>query len=227
MKEVSCRKIGADLFIDGCLDKPEWAQSQTVDLVDTITGGKPRQATCVKLAWNEQFLYFGFCCEDTHIHATLTGYNDLLCVEEVVEVFIDDDNDQKTYIELEINPLNACLHYCIHNSLQHLNPGNPPNSSRFIGFARLEKSVRSAVCRDDGNNRWSVEAAIPFSEFLTARNNPPREGDRWRMNFYRIDRPKDGQDEYSAWSPTEWVNFHKPECFGEVVFSGSAPGAND
>lgn len=43
----------------------------------------------------------------------MKNYNDLLYLEEVVEVFIDDNEDLKTYMEIEVNPLNALLHYVI------------------------------------------------------------------------------------------------------------------
>ena len=49
-------------------------------------------------------------------------------------------------------------------------------------------------------------------------NNPPKAGDELHMNSYRIDRPKDGRDEYSAWSPTGEVDFHMPQCFGKMIF---------
>ena len=65
----------------------------------------------------------------------------------------------------------------------------------------------------------SVEMAIPFADMLTAPHIPPRAGDVWRANFYRIDRAEDG-DEYSAWSPTLRRNYHTPERFGALVFSG-------
>jgi hypothetical protein len=41
----------------------------------------------------------------------------------------------------------------------------------------------------------------------------------WRGNFYRIDVPKNGNKEYSAWSPTmaSPACFHKPLYFGAIV----------
>ena len=38
----------------------------------------------------------------------------------------------------------------------------------------------------------------------------------WRANFYRIERPRDGAAEFSAWSPTLTApaDFHQPARFG-------------
>jgi hypothetical protein len=68
------------------------------------------------------------------------------------------------------------------------------------------------------NKAFYVELAIPLTEFITSKNVPPQKGDRWLFNLYRIDRGKNGQDEYSAWMPTGEINFHMPQKFGELVF---------
>ena len=208
MKEYYCTKINKKIDIDGNADKEEWRTAQAVHLVDTETGYAPGQPTWFKMLWNDHYLYICFMCADNCIMASMTEYNDKLYEEEVVEVFIDDDTDKKTYIEVEVNPLNAVLHYCIHNDLRN----------GLIRFARVDKAIETAVFRDDEKGIWSVEIAIPFTEFITARNLPPQKGDRWHMNLYRIDRTASKNDEFSAWSPTGKINFHMPEKFGRLVF---------
>ena len=203
-----CRKIEDDLILDGNVDEQKWESAEKISLVDNSTGGVPEQATTAKLLWNDKNLYVCFCCTDTYINASMTGYNDKLYEEEVVEVFIDDNRDMKTYIEIEVNPLNALLHYSIHNNLK----GN------IIGYGRVDRNVKSAVLRDELNGIWSAELEIPFSEFITAENIPPKKGDKWLINLYRIDRPKDKKAEYMSWSPTGEDNFHLPEKFGELIF---------
>jgi hypothetical protein len=72
--------------------------------------------------------------------------------------------------------------------------------------------------RTGTDRSWTVEIAIPFAECPTAPHIPPRHGDRWRANFYRIDRAKDG-DEFTAWSPTGAIQYHTPARFGYLLFS--------
>jgi len=40
----------------------------------------------------------------------------------------------------------------------------------------------------------------------------------WRGNLYRIERPRDGEPEFSAWSPTltRPADFHQPARFGTL-----------
>ncbi|THF74587.1 carbohydrate-binding family 9-like protein [Cohnella fermenti] len=213
----TCHRIDTELAIDGNLAKPEWLLAPGASLLDTVTGAVPVQPTTAKLLWSERFLYVAFACEDDAPNATMTGFNDKLYEEEVVEIFVDDDNDLRTYIEIEVNPLNAVLHYAIHN--------HPDGHS--LAFARTDCRLTTAVRLDPEQRRWTAEIAIPFTEFVAARRSPPHPGDEWRMNLYRIDRPQDGSpDEYSAWSPTGEVQFHKPDRFGLLIFAdreGSSP----
>lgn len=206
--EYRCKRIEHDLTIDGNLKKPEWEAAEKVLLVNTAAGGEVSKKTFVKLLWNNSWLYAGFYCEEDYIFAAKTGYNEKLYEEDVVELFIDDNLDLKTYTEIEINPLNAVLHYSIHNNL----------AGRILQFARVDKTVRSAVLQDQEKQEVTIEAAIPLAEFITARNIPPKNGEHWLFNIYRINNTRSGSVEYSAWSPTGIINFHMPESFGKLIF---------
>ncbi|MBM7568891.1 carbohydrate-binding family 9-like protein [Paenibacillus sacheonensis] len=209
MPHYSCRKINADLQIDGDLDKAEWQLAERVQLTDAATGASPIQRTEAKLLWNDRYLYVAFECQDDYVRATMQGFNDKLYEEEVVEIFIDDDGDPRTYIEIELNPLNACLHYSVHNPLR----------GRILTYARTEMNLVTAVRHDTERSAWTAELAIPLTEFVTAQHCPPLPGDEWRFNLYRIDRPRDGSIEFSAWSPPGEPQFHKPLSFGGLRFT--------
>jgi hypothetical protein len=209
MRTYICKKINENITIDGDIDKLQWQEIKEVNLVDTCTGKAPKQVTTAKMMWNAKFLYVSFHCIDNYIHATMTEYNDKLYEEEVVEIFVDDNGDMKTYIEIEVNPLNTLLHYCVYNNLE----------DKVACYAKVQKNVTTAVRRHEEHSSWSVEIAIPFSEFITAPHIPPKPGDRWMINLYRIDRPQNSQVEYTAWSPTEVKNYHVPQKFGGLVFS--------
>lgn len=61
---------------------------------------------------------------------------------------------------------------------------------------------------------------VPARVVATAPRLPPRPGDRWRMNLYRVEsRP---EPLGLAWSPTLEGDFHVPAMFGEIIFSGRA-----
>ena len=85
--------------------------------------------------------------------------------------------------------------------------------------------VNGVVNSRKGTDRsWTVEIAFPWSDFDDAPNLPPEDGDSWRLNLYRIDRPKEQEWELSAFSPTGEPDFHIPKRFGKVVFSKELVG---
>jgi len=67
---------------------------------------------------------------------------------------------------------------------------------------------------------WTAELAIPFRSLIA---EPPRPGDTGAGNFCRIDRPKVGPRELSAWSPTRRDTFHVTERFGAIQFQAYSP----
>lgn len=208
MKTYYCKKINEDFLPDGNLNKIIWKDIDKDNFIGNASGSKPLQDTYFKSTWSENYLYFAFCCNDDYQFATMNDFNDRLYDEDVVEVFLDDDMDQRTYMEIEVNPLNALLHYHVLNNL----------NGKLFTYARVDKNIKTAVSYDEKELLWNVELAIPFSEFVTAKNTPPAAGDRWGLNLYRIDTNKKGEKEYTAWSPTLNGSYHIPERFGELVF---------
>jgi hypothetical protein len=65
---------------------------------------------------------------------------------------------------------------------------------------------------------WDAEIALPFASLAA---EPPCAGREWRVNFTRIDRPRDRERELSAWTPTRMGNFHAPDRFGVLRFEGT------
>jgi hypothetical protein len=207
-KEYHCKKNPTRIKIDGNLNKEAWQEAQGNFLVETESGREPKLKSEVKALWNDSYLYISFKCKDDYKKATMTAYNDKLYEEDVVEVFIDDNRDLKTYIEIEVNPLNAALHYAINNNQK---------GKKFL-YAKIDETLETATIYYEDIQEWHTEIAIPLEEFTTAANNPPLPGDCWGINFYRIDRKEDKDDEYSAWSETGKIDFHMPEKFGQLIF---------
>jgi len=163
-------------------------------------------------------LYVGFACQDTRIYATLTARDAPLWEEEVVEIFVDDNGDGVSYVEIEVNPLNTLLDLFVLN--------RPPQPFRPL-FDWDSVGMRHAVSVDgdprdphSADRGWQVEMAIPWADFATVPHQPPQVGDVWRINLYRIDW-FEGQQELYAWSPTLCEIFHVPGRFGQLVFLSS------
>jgi len=181
-----------------------WQSITPTDFRENIRGGTPNQTTALRVAWNGAELRVLFDASDEHPWATITERDGRLWEEEVIELFLDPIGDGASYFEIEVNPLGTVLDLVLRR-----------NRSGWRKDAAWNcEGLDVAVQRTSGG--WSAELAIPLRS-LTPET--PHVGTEWRVNFLRIDRPKDRERELSAWSPTFVGTFHAPERFGTLLFS--------
>ena len=105
----TCRRATSPITIDGALDEPTWKHAEQMQLVETVTGDEPRYPTVVRALWDDRYLYVGFEAEDPYIWGTLKNRDEPLWDEEVVEVFLDDDCNEWSFLEFEVSPNNVIV----------------------------------------------------------------------------------------------------------------------
>ena len=198
--------------VDGVLDDSGWAKAQPVgEFVGNIDRSHSSYKTQAKLLYDEAFLYFSFRCQDENIWATLKQRDEHLWEEEVIEIFLQPDSSQPDYIELEVNALGGMLD-------AYLRDVRKPLHFESWNSEKLKWAVQviGTVDGKSGDQEWTCEIALPMEDIATAPRLPPRPGDRWRLNLYRVERfPQPAE---LAWSPTRTRDFHVPSMFGEIVF---------
>jgi len=216
--EYRCHRAPSPIVIDGRLDDPAWQAAEGVDLVLADSGAAPRQRTTARLLWDDDYLYIAFDCEDDDIWGVTTERDKDIYNQEVVEVFIDDDCDDWSYVEIEVSPLNAVLDLYMLNRDGHRRSFWNWNSEGLKTAVWVDGDpTRRGKADGNPDRRWTVELALPLKDCMTAPHLPPQHGDVWHINLYRIDRGVHA-DEYSAWSPPGVINYHTPERFGRLVF---------
>jgi Carbohydrate family 9 binding domain-like len=209
------KRTANPVFADGKLDEPAWQKCVRIKLEDK-NGGPTKQATYAMMVRDDRFLYIAFDCEDDHIWGTLTQHDDPIYNEEVVEIFIDADSDGDTYVEFEVSPLGVFFDGYLLNREGERDLILAWNSKLDKWGVQLKGTVNDPSDTDTG---WTVEYAIALEDIVTGPNTPPKAGDKWRLNLYRIDRPEGARSEGSAWSPVSGGTFHDPDYFGEIEFS--------
>ncbi len=219
MKTYTCRRPASPISIDGRLDELAWTVCARADDFHGY-GGPLHFRTQAMALWDARHLYIGMVGVDDSVWATET--RDVpLWHEEVMEVFIDPGGLGRPYAELQINPQNAVCDVLVENISLPRGQWDWDTWGRWQ-LRGLEHAVH--VIRDEDLDRdlgWSVELAIPWEGLRDAAGGaplPPRPGDRWRVNFYRYDRPEGRPEELSAWCDTESDTFHVPEKFGVLHF---------
>jgi hypothetical protein len=172
-----------DIRIDGKLDEFTWAALPRVGRFTDIRRADNPDAlpTQAALAWDDTNLYAAFACIDPEPWGTLMQRDQHLWNEEVVEVFLDPDGDGQNYPELEVSPHNIVVDLLI--------PRRPGQSTDPNEAARWDiKGLQTAVSKHSAG--WTVEIAIPWASLTgSGTTSAPRQGDRWRVGLYRIERP--------------------------------------
>jgi cellulose/xylan binding protein with CBM9 domain len=225
LPEYTCKKITVpESGISMNMAASPWSLSESFSpFVLTDGSSAASRKTYVKMFWNEKGLYLLFKCEDPCIWGYFENHNDRIFDEEVVEVFININPDDDLYYELDLSPKNVLFTALIRNE------GLPDYDSieKLLDRGEIEsKVIIDGVINDPlyKSRSWSAFIRIPFS--MVGLDSPPKNGDVWRINLYRIDRPfpdvedPDIKDEFSCWSPTCTIPaaFHRPDHFGKLIF---------
>ena len=211
--EVS--RTSTPVQVDGKLDDAVWNKVAPLgDFRQNLDGLASVAKTEARMLYDDDFLYVSFRCPDKNIWATMKVRDQHLWLEEVVEVFVQADPHKGSYIELEVNPLGTMLDIYLLDIRKPLHYESW-NSQRLKWGIQLFGTVDGK----DGDREWTCEIALPIEDVVTAPNLPPRVGDRWRLNLYRVEqRPTPAS---LAWSPTFQEDFHVPAMFGEIIFTGN------
>jgi hypothetical protein len=223
-KRYVARKVKTAPKIDGKLDDAAWKDAPETDaFVNTMSGAPVEQKTTAKMVYDDKNLYIAFNNVDSDVWAELTKHDDKLWTQEVDEVMIDADGDGKTYVELQVAPNGTTFDSYLPMYRQNQNDWESNMKTAVKVDGTLNK-------RDDTDKGWTVEMAIPLESVKgrapTGPQIPPKVGDMWRINLYRMDSPKGKAQVGSGWSPPLVGDFHALDKFGELVFGdekGAAP----
>jgi arylsulfatase A len=239
--------------IDGKLDEPGWVAAPWTDVFVDIEGDPtparqvrapgapdrrpaPRYRTRAKMLWDDDYFYIGAEMEEPDVWATLTERDSVIFRDNDFEVFIDPDGDTHAYYELEVNALNTVWDLML---IKPYRDGGPAINGWDIAGLQSAVDVRGTINRPgDKDEGWSVEIAMPWTILreASASRKTPQPGDRWRVNFSRVQwdvdvvegryvkRLKPGStdplpEHNWVWSPQGAINMHMPERWGYVQFS--------
>jgi hypothetical protein len=187
-----------------------------------IAWGPAPYETRFRALWSDAGIFIRFDADDDAPWHTMTRRDEHLWDEEVVEVFLDLDRSGRDYFELEISPANVVC------DVRMARPWPDKFSDLDWNMVGLDTRVVPMPGRPAGSGAWTATAFLPWSGFRTLPSAvhavlPPRPGDRWRMNAFRIKRPggpsASGRKPIAAaWSDPGQPSFHVPAAFKDFVF---------
>lgn len=233
-----CFRAESPLAIDGELNDAAWRAAPWTNAFADIEGDhkpRPRFRTRAKLLWDDVHFYIAAELQEPHVWGTLTKHDAVIFHDNDFEVFIDPNGDNHEYYEFEMNALNTGWDLFLPRPYK--DGGGANNGWEIPGLqtaVHIDGTLNDPADTDRG---WSVEIAIPWkvlAEFAQ-RPSPPRDGDRWRVNFSRVEWqhtiqngkyekvPRTREDNW-VWSPQGIIDMHRPERWGFVQFSTRPAG---
>lgn len=242
-RQAICYRAQAPLAIDGRLDEASWRAVPWSDAFVDIEGdvrAKPALLTRIKLLWDDEYLYVAAELAEPHVWGTLTARDAVIYHDNDFEVFIDPDGDTHEYYELEVNALNTVWDLML---VRPYRDGGPALNAWDIAGLKTGVHVRGTINDpSDTDDGWSIEIAMPWTILREAApgGKLPSAGDRWRVNFSRVQWTMDVKDgryvkrtdpagkplaEHNwVWSPQGAIAMHMPERWGTVQFSSRVAG---
>jgi hypothetical protein len=204
-----------DFTVDGSGGAPAWSAAAWAPLHLRTTNGLS-YATRVKVLYSRAGLYVLMEGEDRLITATMQEDFLDLWNEDVFEFFLWPDERYPVYFEYEISPLGFELPILI-----------PNFGGEFLGWRPWhyegKRKTQKATAVVGGPRQsgapvtgWKAEVFVPYDLLKPLQNVPPKQGTRWRANFYRVDYDE-GKDTSWDWARVG-PSFHEFNKFGTLVF---------
>lgn len=212
LPEYKVQRVMKPPVIDGSLEDEAWKEATAVVLRGSFDGRPVALRTEARLVYDDTNLYVAFDAEDPDIWGTLRNRDDPIYNEEVVEVFLDANADGKTYNELQVSPHNVIFDAYFPARRQGMDTG-------WDSGVKTAVKVRGTIDNpSDRDERWTTELQIPFARLAEVPNRPPKPGDRWRFNLYRLEHVGRSSVEGQSFAPTFEGDFHALPRFGWLTF---------
>ena len=248
MRSHRCARLDRPLDLTAAAPDPLWNTLPWSEPFVDITGEArlaPRHETRMRMAYCTNFLYVQARLEEPHVWGTITRDNEVMFMDNDFEVFLDPDGDGLDYYEFEINALGSIWELSLPKP--YGDGGEPVLGCNLDGLVHRVRVDGTLNDPRDVDRGWSVEVAFPFAGLARYHRGgrcPPAPGDRWRVNFSRVqwrheivdggyrripphgtpiaeslDPEEQAHPEDNwVWSPQGIVNMHRPERWGEVIF---------
>jgi len=239
-----CQRAVKPPVIDGRLDDAVWREAPwTEDFTDIEGPGKPapRFRTRAKMAWDDRYFYVAAELEEPDVWATLKARDSVIFNDNDFEIFLDPDGSTSPYLEFEMNALGTVWDLLLLRPYRE--GGRVAVNGWDIHGLRTGVAVQGTLNRSGDKDRgWTLEVALPWTALteIASRSGAPLPGDRWRVNFSRVEwRTKGVAGRYAkvngpdgkplpednwVWSPQGIIAMHYPEMWGFMQFSDRAAG---
>ncbi|MBE6406764.1 MAG: hypothetical protein E7040_12205 [Lentisphaerae bacterium] len=223
MKQYTINRLPAEHEAGVMPSVQEWENANVLN-IDNFRpeGSDARPDVKCRVLYDASGLYLRYSLKDRWVKCVAKNYQDSVCEDSCVEFFVEPVQG-KGYMNFE---LNACGVMLLYHVIDWTEVGDAYADYYAVGDYANEAVKRYPTLKPEDVSEeitepcnWELGVYVPFSvlskEFgLTLQ---PKKGTVWHGNFYTC---ADGTSHprWAAWSPVNVLNFHLPECFGEIIF---------
>lgn len=208
----------------GDWDGSEWRDAETLELVhfrgeaDSCSDHRPR--TYAKLLYTDEWICGMFRVEDRYVRSKRTRYMDPVYKDSCVEFFVQPEVDSG-YFNFEFNCGGTLLCSYITDpertaeGFKKFIPLSKEDGNQVVVCHSLPELVDPEITEPV---IWTLEFFIPFAlleKYAGSLGDPS--GKVWRANFYKCG-DETSHPHWASWQPLHSLNFHLPECFGQIRF---------
>jgi len=208
-------RIHTPPVIDGVLDEPFWADLEPVtEFVqrDPVDGGIPSERTEVRIAYDEDFLYFGFTLHDSDpsgIRANILQRGGMIGLDDHIVIGLDTFQDRRNGYIFEMNALGT------QDDAIFTDESIEREDWNWDGVYWSEARIT-----DQG---WTLEVAIPFTTIRFPREEVLEMG----LLFFRSIRRKNETVYWPQIPATYRGRYAQASQYGTLVgLEGITPGRN-
>jgi hypothetical protein len=226
--QKTLKPIKIDGVLEAAWNKAPWTQP----FVAPVTGQAGAARSSAKFLWDDKNLYIAIDNADSDIWGDLKTRDADLTSQEAVQVLLDANANDKSYIELQVSPNNSLFDAFLPEPRKYENALDPQRKP-YDWTSTVKHAVKvdgTLNKRDDQDRSWTVEMALPLADVnglaKAGAKVPPGLGEAWRVNLARYDAPKGKDQTVLVWSPPMGKDLHALDHFGQIVFvdaNGFAP----
>jgi Carbohydrate-binding family 9 len=216
------RKTASAPVLDAGWDSPDWQGADIVKIENfRVESSDHRPVVQAKVLHDNQYIYILFDVQDKYVRCVHTGFQNSVCRDSCVEFFCQPAGCED-YLNFEFSCGGSFLVYHIIDAtrtdkgLADYEELTLEDAGSMQIYHTMQFVVEPEITED---THWNLAARIPLSLFTKYCKEPNGDvsGSTWRANFYKCG-DKTSHPHWVSWQPVEVLNFHLPQCFGEVVF---------
>ena len=204
-------------------DSPDWREATPAAIAHFHSRSSDhRPRTDVKVLHSDGGLHVHFRVKDRYVRVVHVGFQEPVYKDSCVEFFVR-PGGAGGYLNFEMNAGGSLLVSFIKDwtrtseGFRSAHSLEPEWDNRIPRGHSLPERIDPEIARPVD---WSIQYTIPWSLFVEfGGHERPTAGAVWTGNFYKCG---DGTSHphWAAWSPIgESLNFHAPECFGQLLFA--------